>query len=162
NIARPASLSRASRSPESINRSSPSRKSSSPKLSRPTAPRALSSNSAILVIVSPKCALPGARSDASVFTGTAASAGRIARGMRMATVGRVGVLNDMGDGPDTPGDVTDWLRREVEAVQASGRLDAEVEFVHAWGLGLPSGTAAAVERAFLQLVRQDVAMIVGP
>jgi ABC-type branched-subunit amino acid transport system substrate-binding protein len=86
--------------------------------------------------------------------------------MTMATVVRakvrVGVLNDMGDGPDTPGDVTDWLRREVEAVQAAGRLDAEVEFVHAWGLGLPAGTAAAVERAFMQLVRQDVALIVGP
>ncbi len=75
---------------------------------------------------------------------------------------RVGVLNDMGDGPDAPGDVTDWLRREVEAVQAAGRLAAEVEFVHAWGLGLPSGTAAAVERAFLDLARQDAVLIVGP
>lgn len=75
---------------------------------------------------------------------------------------RVGVLNDMGDGPDAPGDITEWLRREVAAVQAAGRLDAEVEFVHAWGLGLPSGTAEAVERAFLELARQDVAMIVGP
>ncbi len=75
---------------------------------------------------------------------------------------RVGVLNDMGDGPEAPGDVTDWLRREVDAVRSAGRLDAEVEFVHAYGLGLPSGTAAAVERAFLDLARQDVAMIVGP
>lgn len=85
--------------------------------------------------------------------------------MMAGTVGgkvRVGVLNDMGDGPGAPGDVTDWLRREVDAVQAAGRLDAEVEFVHAWGLGLPSGTAAAVERAFRELARQDVAMIVGP
>ena len=75
---------------------------------------------------------------------------------------KVGVLNDMGDGPDAPGDVTDWLRREVEAVQAAGRLDAAVDFVHAYGLGLPSGSAAAVERAFMELVRQDVALIVGP
>jgi ABC-type branched-subunit amino acid transport system substrate-binding protein len=75
---------------------------------------------------------------------------------------RVGVLNDMGNGPDTPGDVTDWLRREVVAVQEAGRLHAEVEFVHAWGLGLPAGTAAAVERAFMDLVGQDVALIVGP
>ena len=75
---------------------------------------------------------------------------------------RVGVLNDMGNGPDAPGDVTDWLVREVEAVQAAGRLDTQVEFVHAYGLGLPSGTAATVERAFLELARQDVAMIVGP
>src|SRR6202008_314603 len=40
--------------------------------------------------------------------------------------------------------------------------DAEVEFVHAYGLGLPAGTAAAVERAFMQLVQQNVALIVGP
>jgi len=76
---------------------------------------------------------------------------------------RVGVLNDMSaDAESTSGDVTDWLRREVEAVRASGRLRAEVEFVHAYGLGLPAGTAAAVERAFMDLARQDVAMIVGP
>jgi ABC-type branched-subunit amino acid transport system substrate-binding protein len=75
---------------------------------------------------------------------------------------RVGVLNDMGDGPDAPGDITDWLRREVAEVQAAGRLDAEVEFVHAYGLGLPSGTAEAVERAFNELLRQDVVMIAGP
>lgn len=62
---------------------------------------------------------------------------------------RVGVLNDMVDRPNAPGDVADWLRHEVEAVQAAGRLDAKVEFVHAYGLGLPSATAAAVERAFL-------------
>jgi branched-chain amino acid transport system substrate-binding protein len=74
----------------------------------------------------------------------------------------VGVLNDMGDGPEAPGDVTDWLRREVDALQAAGRLDAEITFVHAYGLGLPSGTAAAVERAFLELALRDVALIVGP
>jgi branched-chain amino acid transport system substrate-binding protein len=74
----------------------------------------------------------------------------------------VGVLNDMGDGPEAPGDVTDWLRREVAAVQSAGRLDAEVEFFHAYGLGLPSGTATAVERAFLDLARQGAALIVGP
>jgi hypothetical protein len=43
--------------------------------------------------------------------------------------------------------ITEWLRREVERVRESGRLDAEVEFVHAYGLGLPAGTAEAVERA---------------
>lgn len=80
----------------------------------------------------------------------------------MAKTVRVGVLNDMGDGPDAPGDITDWLRREVSAVQAAGRLDAEVVYVHAYGLGLPSGTADAVERAFDELVRQDVALVVGP
>ena len=75
---------------------------------------------------------------------------------------RIGILNDMADGPPAPGDVTDWLRREVDAVRAAGRLDAEVEYVHAYGLGLPAGSAEAVERAFQELVRQDVVMIVGP
>jgi len=75
---------------------------------------------------------------------------------------KVGVLNDMGNGPDAPGDITDWLDREIKAVQAAGRLDAEVVFVHSYGLGLPTGTEAAVERAFLELARQDVALIVGP
>jgi branched-chain amino acid transport system substrate-binding protein len=83
--------------------------------------------------------------------------------MMMVTTVRVGVLNDMAHGrEDAQGDVTDWLARQVAAVQATGRLDAEVEFVHAYGLGLPSGTAAAVENAFRELVRQDVVMIVGP
>jgi branched-chain amino acid transport system substrate-binding protein len=80
----------------------------------------------------------------------------------MARQLRIGVLNDMCAGPPGVGDPTDWLRREVEGVQAAGRLDAEIEFVHAYGLGLPSGSAAAVERAFEELVRQDVLMVVGP
>ena len=76
---------------------------------------------------------------------------------------RVGILNDMADKPeDYDGDITEWLEREVAKVQAAGRLDAEVEFVHAYGLGLPAGTAEAVERAFMELVRQDVVMIAGP
>jgi len=76
---------------------------------------------------------------------------------------RVGVLNDMSaDAESASGDVTDWLKREVAAIQASGRLAAEVEFRHAYGLGLPAGTAEAVERAFMELARQDVALIVGP
>lgn len=80
----------------------------------------------------------------------------------MADSVRVGVLNDLGDGPDAPGDVTPWLRREVDALRAAGRLQADVEFVHAYGLGLPSGSAAAVERAFNTLAAQDVSLIVGP
>lgn len=75
---------------------------------------------------------------------------------------RVGVLNDMADGPPAPGDVTPSLEREVAAVQAAGRLDAEIEFVHTYGLGLPSGSVDAVERAFDDLASQGVAMIVGP
>ena len=42
------------------------------------------------------------------------------------------------------------------------RIECDIEFVHAWGLGLPSGTAAAVERAYAALVEQDVLLIVGP
>jgi ABC-type branched-subunit amino acid transport system substrate-binding protein len=75
---------------------------------------------------------------------------------------RVGLLNDMADGPPATGDVTEELRREIDVVRAQGRLDAEIEFVHAYGLGLPAGTAAAVERAFAELVAKDVVMIVGP
>ncbi len=81
----------------------------------------------------------------------------------MAKTVRIGVLNDMCDGPPGVGDITPWLEREVAAVQASGRLDAEVEFVHAYGHGLPTGSAEAVERAFMELARQqDIVMITGP
>jgi len=81
----------------------------------------------------------------------------------MAQRVRIGVLNDMGDdAASAPGDVTDWLQREVDAVQAAGRLSAEVEFIHAYGLGMPSGSIDAIERAFRELSRRDVAMIVGP
>jgi ABC-type branched-subunit amino acid transport system substrate-binding protein len=79
----------------------------------------------------------------------------------VATV-RVGVLNDMGDLGSAPGDVTDWLEREVEVLRASGRITFPVEFCHAYGLGLPSGTAEAIERAYQELVDQDVVLIVGP
>ncbi|CAN7200961.1 ABC transporter substrate-binding protein [Phenylobacterium sp. LjRoot225] len=75
---------------------------------------------------------------------------------------KVGVLNDMSDGPPGPGDVERWLRLCVDDLAAAGRLDREVEFVHAWGLGLPGGTAAAVERAYADLAQQDVLLIVGP
>jgi branched-chain amino acid transport system substrate-binding protein len=76
---------------------------------------------------------------------------------------KVGVLNDMCDGPPAVGDITDWLQREVAAVQARGRLNVEVEFVHAYGHGLPTGTAEAVTRAFGELAQQqDVVLIAGP
>ena len=55
-----------------------------------------------------------------------------------------------------------WLRVAVDDLVHDGRLDRGVEFVHSWGLGLPSGTAAAVERAYADLVDQDVLLIVGP
>src|SRR5579871_227622 len=75
---------------------------------------------------------------------------------------KIGELNDMADGPPAQGDVTEELRREIDALRAAGRFEAEVEFVHSYGLGLPAGTAAAVERAYAELVEAGVVMIVGP
>ncbi len=81
----------------------------------------------------------------------------------MAVPFRVGILNDMSDGPPGPGrSIEDWLRLAVDDVTAQGRLDRDVEFVHGWGLGLPSGTAAAVERGYGTLAEQDVLLIAGP
>lgn len=81
---------------------------------------------------------------------------------------KIGILNDMADltGRDddipTPGDLTDWLEREIDAVREAGRLEADIEFVHAYALGLPSGTAEAVEQAYRQLAEAGVSLIVGP
>jgi ABC-type branched-subunit amino acid transport system substrate-binding protein len=85
----------------------------------------------------------------------------------MAKPIRIGMLNDMADGPpadgsSTPGDMSPWIARAVADVTAAGRLDRPAEFVHAHGLGLPGGTAAAVERAYAALAEQDVLLIVGP
>lgn len=81
----------------------------------------------------------------------------------MAAPVRVGILNDMSDGPPGPGaGIETWLKPAVDDLIRAGRLDREVEFVHAWGLGLPTGTAAAVERAYRELVERDVLLIVGP
>lgn len=80
----------------------------------------------------------------------------------MAVAMRVGILDDMSEGPPGIGDSERWIRLAVDDLLASGRLDRDVEFVSAYGLGLPSGTAAAVEHAFVELVEQDALMIVGP
>lgn len=75
---------------------------------------------------------------------------------------RVGILNEMSDGPPGPTDIERWLRVAADELIANGRIDREVEFIHAWGVGLPSGSAAAVERAYAALVDQDVLLVVGP
>jgi ABC-type branched-subunit amino acid transport system substrate-binding protein len=75
---------------------------------------------------------------------------------------RVGVLNDMSAGPPAQVDLESWLRFAVAEAAAAGRLDQPVEFVNSWGEGLPGGTAAAVEKAYAELVDADVLMIVGP
>jgi ABC-type branched-subunit amino acid transport system substrate-binding protein len=81
----------------------------------------------------------------------------------MAELYKVGILNDMSDGPPGPGrNIEQWLRLAADELIADGRIDRDFEFVHGWGLGLPGGTAAAVERAFAELVERDVLMIVGP
>lgn len=85
----------------------------------------------------------------------------------MAQPIRVGILNDMIDAGDiglqgAPGDPTLWLQRAVDDLLAAGRLDRPVEFVRDYALGLPGGSAAAVERCFARLVDADVVMIVGP
>ncbi|SEO60424.1 ABC transporter substrate-binding protein [Trujillonella endophytica] len=76
---------------------------------------------------------------------------------------RVGVLNDLATGPGGPADdPVDLLRLPVDELLDAGRLDRDVEFVPAYGLGLPEGTAAAVERAYARLVDDDVLLVVGP
>ncbi len=76
---------------------------------------------------------------------------------------RVGILHDMAAGPGGPGgDPTDLLQVAVDELREAGRLDRGVEFVPAHGLGLPEGTAAAVERAYRRLVDDDVLLVVGP
>ncbi|WP_395397085.1 ABC transporter substrate-binding protein [Novosphingobium sp. BL-8A] len=80
----------------------------------------------------------------------------------MASAIRIGLINEMSDGPPAVTDIEAWLRREVDELVACGRIDRPVEFVSSWGLGLPMGTAAAVERGFRELVDRDVLMIVGP
>lgn len=80
----------------------------------------------------------------------------------MAAPMRVGILNDMSSGPPGPAEVESWLRLAADELIANGRLDRDVEFVHGWGLGLPSGTAAAVEHAFHGLAEKDVLLIIGP
>ena len=54
------------------------------------------------------------------------------------------------------------MRLAIDDLRDRGRLDRDVEFVHAAGLGLPAGTAFAIEQAFAELVEQGVVMIVGP
>ncbi|MBL7488202.1 ABC transporter substrate-binding protein [Frankia sp. AgB1.9] len=80
----------------------------------------------------------------------------------MAAPLRVGFLDDLADGPPSPTDVEQWLRLVADEYLAAGRLDREVEVVASFGLGLPSGTAAAVEHAFARLDAADVLLVVGP
>ena len=74
----------------------------------------------------------------------------------------VGVLDDLADGPPSPNDVATWVELAVAELTEVGRIDSPVEVIHAHGLGLPFGTAQAVERAFEHLVSEGARLIVGP
>jgi len=76
---------------------------------------------------------------------------------------RIGVLHDFPTA-DNGRAFERNLRLGLQPVVDSGRLDDQVEIVHAVGLGLPlpGGSAHAVARAFGELVDQGVAAIVGP
>lgn len=80
----------------------------------------------------------------------------------MTTPLRVGILNDMAEGPPAPDDMERWLKLVADEYVAAARLDREVEFVQMFGLGLPSGTTAAVQRAYEMLAADSVLLIVGP
>jgi branched-chain amino acid transport system substrate-binding protein len=83
----------------------------------------------------------------------------------MAAPIRVGVLHDMTDEVDDelPGSsIEERVRPAIDERIASGRLDRDVELVHAAGMGLPEGSAAAVERAFRDLDAQGVLLVIGP
>lgn len=79
---------------------------------------------------------------------------------------KVGILNDLAEAPSTDlasgGGVEHYVRVAIDEVRTAGRLDRDVELITAYGLGLPRGTAAAVERAYAELVAQDVLLVVGP
>src|SRR6478736_2328050 len=66
---------------------------------------------------------------------------------------RIGVLHDFPTA-DEGRSFEQNLRLGLQTVVDSGRLDDQIEIVHAVGLGLPlpGGSAYAVERAFAELV----------
>jgi ABC-type branched-subunit amino acid transport system substrate-binding protein len=77
----------------------------------------------------------------------------------------VGVLRDTADEPTTDltgADVDALLLLAIEELREVGRLDRDVELVHAYGLGLPRGTAHAVERAYAELAASGALLVVGP
>ena len=83
----------------------------------------------------------------------------------MAAPIRIGVLSDTSESLPSEGQeagILRFARLPVDDLVASGRIDRAVEYVHASGLGLPSGTAWAVERAFDELANRGVLAILGP
>jgi len=86
--------------------------------------------------------------------------------LRMTAPMRVGILHDMAESAEEEASLGGAreaiMRLAIDDLRDRGRLDRDVEFVHGAGLGLPAGTAFAIERAFAELVAQGVILIVGP
>lgn len=77
----------------------------------------------------------------------------------------VGIISDMAAAEPADGSSEQFessLRLALDPIIASGRIDRQVEFVRSFGLGLPWGTAHAVERAFAELDAQGVLAVLGP
>ena len=72
----------------------------------------------------------------------------------------IGVLLDIDTAGDTMAGAAPVLA--LRDVEATGRLDREIVFVHETAPGLPHGSAFAVEQAFRRLVDRGVLAIVGP
>ena len=78
-----------------------------------------------------------------------------------ATV-KIGILHDMSAAPSGASETEQWLRRVIDELSQRARMPYRVDIVHSFGLGLPSGSAAAVEQAFAALLAQDVHLVIGP
>jgi ABC-type branched-subunit amino acid transport system substrate-binding protein len=74
---------------------------------------------------------------------------------------RIGILADI-PGADGGAGFEAALRRGLDVVAATGRLDRPVEFVRREGFGLPAGSEHAVVTAWHELVAEGVLMILGP
>lgn len=79
---------------------------------------------------------------------------------------RIGLLHDTADLDDpAPGEGFGGFDAALaieRALAEAGDAAAQVDLVHAYALGLPFGTAEAVERAWRELADGGAAMIVGP
>jgi branched-chain amino acid transport system substrate-binding protein len=76
---------------------------------------------------------------------------------------RIGILHDFPSA-DRGTTMEEYAHLGAKEVVRQGRLDADIEFVHASGLGLPlpGGSADAVEKAFTELADGGVLAILGP
>jgi branched-chain amino acid transport system substrate-binding protein len=75
---------------------------------------------------------------------------------------RIGVLNDSRAGPPANPHIERLLHEVTDGLLQAERLDRGIELVNVYGMGLPAGSAAVVERSYAELAEQDVLMILGP